>query len=202
MDLIGERWALLVARELMLGPKRFGDLRRALPQISAPVLSQRLKDLVDSGIAVREDLPPPAGVQVYRLTDWGLELESVLQALGGWAVKSPARDPDAPMGTTSLILSLRTMFSPDAASGMGARVQLDVGGEPFRLTVAAGELTIERGEHDAPDTHITGEAQALMDFIYNAVPLSDLEQAGRLRVAGARAIAMGLPSLFPLPSAA
>lgn len=199
MDLIGERWALLVARELMLGPKRFADLKRSLPGISAPVLSQRLRDLQEIGVAVREELPPPASVQVYRLTDWGLELEQVMQALGSWAVKSPARDPDAPMGTTSLILSLRTMFSPQAAKGRRVRLQLDLSGEPFRLTVDNGELEIERGEHDDPHAALRGDAQAVHDLVYNDAALADLEAAGRVEVIGAKAVVKELPTLFPLP---
>src|SRR5213594_4101922 len=89
LDLIGERWALLVVRELLLGPKRFTDLRDALPGISPNVLTQRLEELERTSILKRRKLPPPAAAWVYELTEWGLELESVVMALGRWAARSP-----------------------------------------------------------------------------------------------------------------
>ena len=82
LDLVGERWALLVMRELMLGPKRFSDLRADLPGISANVLTQRLEGLQDAGVLRRRKLPPPASVQAYELTPWGYESEPIFQALG------------------------------------------------------------------------------------------------------------------------
>ena len=86
LDLIGERWALLVIRELMMGPRRFGDLRKDLHGISANVLTQRLEGLEQSGILTKRRLPPPANAQVYELTPWGYEAEVALQVLGRWAV--------------------------------------------------------------------------------------------------------------------
>jgi len=88
LDLIGERWALLVMRELMLGPKRFGDIRADLPGISANTLTQRLEGLEASGLVVRRRLPPPASAQVYELTRWGYEAEPIVQTLGRWAARS------------------------------------------------------------------------------------------------------------------
>src|SRR3546814_14695887 len=93
LDLVGERWALLVMRELMLGPKRFSDLRADLPGISANVLTQRLEGLESAGLLIRRQLPPPASVQVYELTPWGYESEPIFQALGHWGVPSPDPDP-------------------------------------------------------------------------------------------------------------
>ena len=113
LDLIGERWALLVIRELMFGPKRFSDLRSDLPGISANVLTQRLEGLEEAGILRKSKLPPPASVQVYELTEWGYEAEPILQTLGRWAARSPSHDPNLPISTTSFLLSLRTMISPE-----------------------------------------------------------------------------------------
>src|SRR5918995_3260807 len=118
LDLVGERWALLVIRELMLGPKRFSDLRSDLPGISANVLPQRLEGLEASGVLVRRRLPPPASVQVYELTPWGYESEPIFQALGRWAVRSPYHDPTKPFSPVSLMLSLRTMFNAAAAGDL------------------------------------------------------------------------------------
>src|SRR5438045_7461082 len=93
LDLIGERWALLVMRELMLGPKRFSDIRADLPGISANTLTQRLEGLENAGIVVREKLPPPASGQVYGLSEWGQQALPVMGALGRWAVRSQGHDP-------------------------------------------------------------------------------------------------------------
>ncbi|HYJ29191.1 MAG TPA: helix-turn-helix domain-containing protein, partial [Allosphingosinicella sp.] len=102
LDLAGERWALLVMRELMLGPKRFTDLRADLPGISANVLTQRLEGLESAGVLARRRLPPPAPAQVYELTPWGYEAEPIFQVLGRWAARSPSHDPSLPLSAASL----------------------------------------------------------------------------------------------------
>src|SRR5437764_2770944 len=112
LDLVGERWALLVMRELMFGPKRFSDLRASLPGISASVLTQRLEGLEAAGVLIRRKLPPPASVRVYELTEWGRESEPIFQALGRWASRSPLHDPTLPFSAASLLLPLRTMLEP------------------------------------------------------------------------------------------
>src|SRR3954452_14710840 len=82
LDVVGERWALLVVRELLLGPKRFTDLRRGLPNASTSILTERLRELEQGGVVRRRKLPPPAGASVYELTDWGRELEPIVTQLG------------------------------------------------------------------------------------------------------------------------
>src|ERR1051325_728736 len=89
LDLVGERWALLVMRELMLGPRRFSDLRAGLPGISANVLTQRLEWLEDTGVLARRELPPPSGARVYELTEWGYEAEPIFRVVGRWGARSP-----------------------------------------------------------------------------------------------------------------
>src|SRR5450756_2718555 len=89
LDLVGERWALLVVRELVLGPKRYTDLRADLPGISTTVLAHRLDELEQTGVVRRRRLAPPAGSTVYELTDWGQELEPVIRQLGRWGARSP-----------------------------------------------------------------------------------------------------------------
>src|SRR5687768_4246220 len=111
LELIGERWSLLVLRELMLGPRRFSELRGDLPGISANVLTQRLTELEERGLVRRAKLPPPASVQVYEATQWGLEAEPIVQALGRWAARSPRHDPTLPISGVSVLLSFRTMIS-------------------------------------------------------------------------------------------
>src|SRR5918997_6974707 len=124
LDVIGERWALLVVRELVLGPKRFTDLRVGLPNASPNVLSQRLRELEAAGVVRRRRLPPPAASKVYELTDWGKELEPVIIRLGRWGARSPSKPRDAVLGVDSLILSFRTMFDPLAADGLEATYEL------------------------------------------------------------------------------
>ena len=97
MELLGERWSILVVRELMFGPRRFAELRASLPGISAKSLTQRLDGLIAAHVARRRRLPPPANAQVYELTEWGLEAEAVVQALGRWAARSPGHDPTLPV---------------------------------------------------------------------------------------------------------
>src|SRR5438552_18379037 len=122
LELIGERWAPLVLRELMYGPRRFSELRADLPGISANVLSQRLVELEQRGLVRKTRLPPPASVQVYEATEWGLEAAPVIAALGKWAARSPLHDPTLPMSHVAMMMSLQTLFSPELASGLVACV--------------------------------------------------------------------------------
>lgn len=202
LDLVGERWALLVMRELMLGPRRFSDLRASLPGISANVLTQRLEGLEAAGVLVRRRLPPPAATQVYELTPWGYESEPILQALGRWAAHSPAHDPRLPISTASLLLSLRTMFDPARAEGLDARIGFRIGEEAFLARLADGLLRIAAGPLDGADLVFTGTAQALAGAIYGGQALAALERAGALRIEGDRALAERFVTLFPLPSKA
>ena len=107
LDLIGERWTLIVVRELFLGPKRFAELQRDVIGIGPTVLSRRLRDLESRGIVARSRLPAPAHVDVYELTPWGLRLEAVNEALSMWAVASPGLPTDADMSPDTLVLSMR-----------------------------------------------------------------------------------------------
>ncbi|SNY67206.1 winged helix-turn-helix transcriptional regulator [Paractinoplanes atraurantiacus] len=122
LDLIGERWALIVVRELVLGPKRFADLQRDIPGVGPSALSRRLQDLEESGIVVRRALPRPANAAVYDLTDWGRELEDVNAALSRWAVRSPRLPLEADMSPDTLVLAMRAHARPVA--GASRRVAL------------------------------------------------------------------------------
>src|ERR1700754_4619631 len=110
LELVGERWVPLILRELMFGPRRFGEIKRGLPGVSANVLTQRLEGLEAAGVLVRRKLPPPASVQVYELTEWGKGSEAAMSALGRWAVRSPLHDPRLPLSGASLMMSFRTMI--------------------------------------------------------------------------------------------
>ncbi len=199
LDLVGERWALPVMRELMLGPKRFSDLRASLPGISANVLTQRLEGLEAAGVLVRKKLPPPASAQVYELTEWGYESEPIFQALGRWAARSPAHDPTLPFSAASFLLSLRTMLDPRRAGGLDARIGFRLGEETFLARLAGGRIEIARGDVDDADLVLTGTPPVLAGAIYGGQPLGALEGAGVLGIRGDRALAERFVGLFPLP---
>jgi DNA-binding HxlR family transcriptional regulator len=186
MDLIGERWSMPLIRELLLGPRRFSDLRASLRGISANVLTQRLEGLEAAGVLTRRKLPPPASVQVYELTPLGYEAAPIFQALGRWAVRSPHHDPTRPFSPVSLMLSLRTMFSDAAAGDLDARIQLVMNGEPFFWVRQQGAITIGRGEIDGPDLTLVAPPTAIAGFVYE----------------GDLALARRLPSFFPMPDKA
>jgi DNA-binding HxlR family transcriptional regulator/putative sterol carrier protein len=202
LDLVGERWALLVVRELLLGPKRFTDLRSGLPHASPNVLAQRLRDLEAAGVVRRGKLPPPAASKIYELTEWGRDLEPVIIALGRWGVRSPTKPPDAELGVDSLILSFRTMFDPDRAEGLDAAYEFRLGEDRFRAEVAEGRLEIERGTAEQPDVTVEADAGTLAALVYDDLELDDTLSSGDLKIKGDRAVVERFLALFPLPEPA
>jgi DNA-binding HxlR family transcriptional regulator len=202
LDLVGERWALLVVRELLLGPKRFTDLRLGLPHVSPNVLAQRLRDLEAVGVVRRGKLPPPAASKIYELTEWGRDLEPVIIALGRWGVRSPTKPPDAELGIDSLILSFRTMFDPDRAEGLDAVYEFRLGEDRFRAEVAEGRLEIERGTAEQPDVAVETDAGTLAALVYDDLELDDALSSGDLKIKGVRGVVERFLALFPLPEPA
>lgn len=196
LDLIGDRWAMPVIRELILGPKRFSDLRAALPGISANVLTQRLEELEAGAIVIRRRLPPPASVQVYDLTDWGRESEILFQVIGRWAARSPTMQPGMPMSVSSVILSMRTMIARDRIGDRRAIIGFRFGEEQFRAVLADGDMRLDRGPVDDAVAIFSGDQNALAAALYAAAPLEALDD---LRVEGDAALARWFTSLFPLP---
>ena len=202
LDLVGERWALLVVRELLLGPKRFTDLRSGLPHASPNVLAQRLRDLEAAGIVRRGKLPPPAASKIYELTAWGRDLEPVIIALGRWGVRSPTKPPDAELGVDSLILSFRTMFDPDRAEGLDALYEFRLGEDRFRAEVVEGRLEIARGTAEQPDATVEADAGTLAALVYGELGLDEALDSEDLRIVGDRAVVERFLALFPLPEPA
>jgi len=199
MDIIGERWALPVMRELMMGPRRFGELRRSLPALSANVLTQRLEGLETAGIVEKRKLPSPASVQVYALTPWGQEAGPVFQALGRWAARSPGHDPMRPFSPVSLMLSLRTMIDLSRTSDIAARIGFRIGEEDFLLTLDQGAIGIGRGLPENADLIFTGSTHAVASAIYAGVALDDMLSDGALAIDGDRSLADRFITLFPMP---
>jgi DNA-binding HxlR family transcriptional regulator len=203
LDFVGERWALLIVRELLLGPKRFTDLRKGLRKASPNVLSQRLDELEQAGVIQRRTLPPPAAARVYELTDWGLELEDVVMALGGWAARSPGPPSDAPIvSPDSVVLALRARFDPAAAPASDARYELRFGEDRFGIEVVDGELRVARGNLEDADVTIATDTDTLNAVLWGDQTLAQAQRSGALTVEGDEAAAKRFVQLFPMPEQA
>ncbi len=199
LDIVGERWALLVMRELMLGPRRFGDLRASLPGISANVLTQRLEGLEAAAVVRRRKLPPPASVQVYELTDWGREAEPIILELGRWGARAPIQDPTLPLSGVSMMLSFRAMFDAARAGDLDVSIAFRFGYDIFSVAVRKGVLTSERGEPPTPDVDVTGKPPAVAGLVYGFASMQELEADGALKIVGDRAALMRFAAIFELP---
>jgi DNA-binding HxlR family transcriptional regulator len=200
MELVGERWSLLIVRELMYGPRRFGELRGGLPGISANVLTQRLEGLEKAGIVVRAKLPPPASVQVYDLSDWGRESETAIQELGRWATRSPQHDPMLPLSGASLMMSFRTMLDAERAAGLAGTIGFRLGPDRFVGRLEGGGLTVRRAEPEGCDLVFTAPTpMALAAITYGGLPLPAAEAQAMVEIEGDRRLAARFVTLFPLP---
>ena len=199
LELVGERWSLLIVRELMFGGRRFGELKGALNGISANVLTQRLEGMEAAGILIRRKLPPPASVQVYELTRLGYAAETVVKELGRWAAQSPLHDPTLPLSAASIMLSFRTMLDARAAEGINAEIGFRFGNEEFRAHLANGQIPIRRAEAAGAELIFTTTPVMLAAAVYGGAPLQDLETAGALAIEGNRTLAERFVTLFPLP---
>lgn len=198
LDVVGERWALLVVRELLLGAKRFGDLRAGLPGASPNVLSQRLRELEDSGVLRRRKLGPPANVWVYELTAWGRDLEPVVLALGRWGGRSAARHP-AQLSLDALMLALKTTFEPADAGDLHASFALEIGDETFHATVRDRWFTLARGIPEKPDAVLRTDVGTLRDLVFGDRKPASALRGHDLELAGDRHTATRFLRLFPRP---
>ena len=193
LELIGERWALLVLRELMLGARRFSELKADLPGISANVLTQRLTELEKRGLVRKAKLPPPASVQVYEATDWGMETRPLMGQLGKWAARSPLHDPTLPISHVSAMLSLETMIDPELAKGIEATIGFRMGDVDYVGELAGGRLRIERGDTNGADVIFSAQPAALVGVVYGGAPIETIGVEGDV------SLARRFVTLFPLP---
>ncbi len=199
LDVVGERWALLVVRELILGPKRFTDLRGGLPHVGPDVLAQRLRELEAAGVLQRRTLAPPAGSRVYELTERGRALEPVLIELGRWGTFAPVPAGDPRLGVDSTMIALRTLFDAGVAGDLVALFELRLGDQVFRAEVADGEFNLSRGEAPGAEATITSDPMTLAGVLWQGFPVRDAERAGGLALEGDRRATARFLTLFPLP---
>lgn len=203
LDVLGERWALMIVRELLLGPKRFTDLRSGLPHLSADVLAQRLRHLEAAGVLTRRTLPPPTPAKIYELTASGRALEPALVELGRWGgTYAPEPEAECEMSLDSHILSLQTLFDPELAAGLDATVQLEIGDQSFRAVVADGALDVERGTDPEPDATVRTTPRTLIDVLHGHRAIDEVRDAGELDIEGDEAVAVRFLGLAPLPKPA
>lgn len=200
LDVVGERWSLLVVRELLLGPQRFSDLRRALPAASSNLVADRLRELTARGVIRRRKLPPPASSWVYELTEWGAELEPVLIALGDWAMPVPP-PPGATLSATSVLLFLRGSARPDPGAPPATyRIELD--DRVWAVRAEAGRLDVRPGEPGAPDAALRTDPATLNALLDGSLDLDAAVSAGSAATAGDRPALRRLIEAVTSPAAA
>jgi DNA-binding HxlR family transcriptional regulator len=192
LNLVGERWALLVVRELMFGPKRFTDLKAGLPTASQNVLSHRLRELETVGVIARRHLGPPVGASAYELTARGYALRPVIMELARWGCHAPT-DSRAHLSVAALMFALLTSFSPQRAGDFRATLELRVSLENFTVTIAGGQVDITPGSPGESDAVLTTEASTLRGMVFAGLPL-----AGEA-VRGDVALVSRFLALFPRP---
>jgi DNA-binding HxlR family transcriptional regulator len=192
LDVVGERWALLIVRELLLGPKRFNDLLAGLPGASPNVISQRLRELSGAGVIRQRDLGPPARVRVYELTDWGRELEPVILHLGQWGTNAPLPE-GAGWGLDSLLLALQATADPAVVNG---RYEMRIGLDIVTVDGTSGSVRLRRGTADRPQATLTTDADTLHDVTLGMRSIADAVKSGDLRLDGDPGAVTGLTGLL------
>ncbi len=199
LELLGDRWALLILRELMLGARRFSQLRADLPGLSANVLAQRLVELESRSLLLHRKLPAPASTAAYELTPWGYETEPITQAMGRWAARSPHHDASLRISGVSLLLSFRTMLDPKRAKGIDAEIGFRFGDDVYRGHLTPDRFAISQGDPIGARLVFIASPMALGAAVHGGVPILKLEKAGNLVIVGDRKLAQRFTTLFPLP---
>ena len=185
-------------RELVLGPRRFKDLQAGLPQASPNVLSQRLRELTETGVVRKVELPPPAGSRVYELTEWGEGLRPAIDALGRWGATSPM-PPTGDMSVISHLLAMGVVFDPSRADGFDGTFVLRLDGESFLARVADGAFDVTRADAPDADAAIELDRAALRSLIWEGVTPAAAERAGDVAIEGDRRALARFLKLFPRP---
>ncbi|GAA2011977.1 hypothetical protein GCM10009839_02820 [Catenulispora yoronensis] len=184
LDVIGERWALLVVRDLLLGPKRFNDLLAGLPGVSPNVLSQRLRELVDQGVVRKRDLGAPTRVRLYELSEWGAELEPLLLELGRWGSRAPA-EPQGLLGIDSLILGVKAGFDPARSVALEGVYELDIDDDTYVAKVADGRIEVARVAAAGPvDAAFAADLATMRAVCEGVITVAEAVESGAARSTG------------------
>lgn len=184
---------MLVLRELAYGPRRFSELKADLKGISANVLAQRLTELERRSLVRKTKLAPPASIQVYEATEWGLEVVPLIASLGRWAARSPWHNPTLQMSHVSVIMSMQTLLSPELAEGLDARIGFQFGDVSYVTMLHDGRLDVERGPAQDCDVEFSGTPSEIAAVIHGGAPLEMIEVKGDME------LAKRFRTLFPLP---
>ncbi|WP_432037095.1 winged helix-turn-helix transcriptional regulator [Streptomyces cucumeris] len=198
MEVVGERWAVLIVRNLLSGPQRYTDLRRGLPAIPTNVLSTRLKQLEEAGLATRRALPHPERAVVYVLTDLGRDLEPALIALGRWGTRTMTEPrPGEAITAESVAMSFRTAYRPEAAQGATAGFEVRMGEIAICLQITNGELAVGIGTHPAPDLVIERQfGHPVRELMSGSKTPDDVLADGSVRVEGDPALLSRFAEMF------
>jgi DNA-binding HxlR family transcriptional regulator len=183
LDVVGERWALLVVRELLLGPQRFSDLRQALPGTSSNMLTDRLRELESRDVVHRRRLPPPAASVVYELTESGRELEPIVLALGGWGLRFPLPADPVHLSATSVLLFLRGSRHPNPQAPP-ATYRFELDDRVWTIATQDGHVQIELGEPVQPDTCLCTDPTTLNALLNGSTSLDTALAAGKAVISG------------------
>jgi DNA-binding HxlR family transcriptional regulator/putative sterol carrier protein len=203
LELLDGRWALLVVRDLLIGPKRFTELHEGLPGIPTNVLTSRLREMEEAGIVRRRVQAQPGGGVVYELTDYGRELEVPVLALGFWGAKSLGHpEKDEFISMDSLALALRGAFRPEKARGPQRLYELRIDGKSLRIAVKSGQASVPASSPNEPDLVVEAPAGVLAEVLAGTVDFDAATTSGHLRLDGDRAEARRLFEMFQFPSPA
>lgn len=204
LDLVGERWTLLVIRELLTGPRRFKDLAASLPGISTGLLGARLRHLEEAGLARRTMLPPPASVGAYELTEAGRELEPAVMALARWGLKWALGKP-APGETFRpgwAVLAMHAMFNAEASSGIRESYELRVDDEVFHARVHDGRVQSVHGPAWEPTITVTCDGGTFRALAAGELALEEAARSGQITIAGDRSALRRFGKIFARPTSA
>lgn len=196
LDTVGDRWTLLLIRELLGGPKRYTDLADGLPGISTDLLATRLRDLEDTGLVEREVLPPPAASKVYRLTDDGAALEPVLVTLARWGARRLPDETTGEFRPSWLTFSLRSMFTPTAVTEVAMTVDFVVDGDRLRARIDHGTLTFDEHPTGDADVVVHGDPAGLAQLGIDSESRTAALAEGRVTIDGDRHMVSALQRAF------
>lgn len=186
LDVVGERWTLLILRELLAGPRRFKDLVDGLPGISSNLLSERLKGMEQEGILCRRVLPPPAGSTVYELTSLGRALETAVLELGKWGSRflPPSLEGVALPSLGAIVLAIKAFFHPEQAQRVQETYELHLGNEVLQVQARDGELHVQQGQFSKADAVIAADMGSFVGLFAGQIEPEEAVARGLIQIEG------------------